>query len=418
MITETANLEQTLNGSSESSEVKLNGKIELKIGRHNKIYVGRQFVQGFIKIERSQITIDGGNALIEAELDECITNDCCLFYLTPSASGVRFVNLNLNIKIKNAHTAKHFYAFYNTAYGVSFENCHINVYADKQVNAAVIYNNGNYDSHFDTRADNLIVSNCQLRVECYAEEYPLECEIYGLYNYYANSISVHDTYIYATNRGDGGRQKAVGVFTIGRFGRFVGNNIKSNCGHGEGTEKEHAHAYGMINYGWHTLISANNIVAEWSGMSVGLEERGLYVEVETNKILATHAIYGTSVRLHGEACILRGNVITSTSRNARLIEVEQGSCIISGNILGQFRPEGDAITGCGIYCVQEDLTQNIITENIIRFTPDCGILYLPKNAIIEKNILQSFPQAVERAGKENRELIERLDTNKITSIKV
>lgn len=411
-------LEQLINGAPDSSEVKLNGKIELKISKNNKFYVGRQFVQGFIKIERQQLTIDGANASIEVELDECISTDCCLFYITPSAGKTRFVNLNLNIKVKNGHTSHWFYAFYNTAYGVSFENCHVNIYAEKQVNLAVIYNNGNYDSHFDTRADNVVISNCQLKAECYAEEYPLECAVYGLYNYYANSISVHDNYIIAVNRGDGERQKAVGMFVIGRFGRFVGNNVKSNCGHGDGTEKEHAHAYGMINYGWHSLISANNFVAEWAGRSVGLDECGLYVEVVNNKILATHTIYGTSVRLHGEACILRGNVITSTSRNARLIEIEQGSCIVSGNILGQFRPEGDSKTGCGIYCIADDLPTNIITENIIRFTPDCGILYLPSNALIKDNVLQSNPTAIERAGRENRELIARLDTSRIESIKL
>lgn len=126
-------LEQLINGAPNSSEVKLNGKIELKISKNNKFYVGRQIVQGFIKIGRQQLTIDGANASIEVELDECINTDCCLFYVTPSAGKTRFVNLNLNIKVKNGHTSHWFYAFYNTAYGVSFENCHVNIYAEKQV---------------------------------------------------------------------------------------------------------------------------------------------------------------------------------------------------------------------------------------------------------------------------------------------
>lgn len=417
-MSETSELESQINKAS-AREVKLSGQIELKIGKGNRYYIGRQFVQGFIKIERPDITIDGSDAQIDVELEESMNSNCCLFYITPSAGGVRFVNLNIKIRIKNEHTSHQFYGFYNTAYGVSFENCRIGITSDKQVNMAVIYNNGNYDSHFDTRADNLIISNCNLKAECLSEEYPLECAVYGFYNYFANSISVHDSHIYAVNKGNGERQKAVGVFTAGRFGRFVGNNIKSHCTHGEGTEKEHAHAYGMINHGWHTLISANNIVAEWAGMSVGLEEGGLYTEVETNKILATHTIYGRSVRLLAEACILRGNVITSTSRNARLIEIENGLCVISGNILGQFRPEGDFISGCGIYCIKEGIEPNIITENIIRFIPDCGILYLPENAIIEKNHIQpQYSTTAKIAGKENRKVIDQLDAGRIHSITV
>ncbi len=411
----TTEFEQLI-GNSDRREVKLNGNLDIKISRSNKLYVGRQFVQGYIKIERAGITIDGANATINVELDDCVTNDCSLFYLTPSATGVRFVNLNLNITVNNEHTAHKFFAFYNTAYGVSFENCHVTIQTDRQIDLAVIYNNGNYDYHLDTRADNLVVSNCQLKAECNAEEYPLSCEVYGLYNYYANSISVHDSYIHTVMRGDGEKQRAVSVYTNGRFGRFVGNNIKSNCCHPDGVKKEQAHAYGFIDSGWHNIISANNIVAEWAGRCVGLEELGLYAEIETNKIHSTHTIYGTSVILSGEASLLRGNAITSTGRNTRLVEIKSGPCIVSGNVLGELRMAEELVTSCGIYCVAEDIPQNIITENIIRYVQDCGILYLPSNAVIERNFMQPETKAILRAGKERRDLIALFDPSRICSI--
>ena len=92
----------------------------------------------------------------------------------------------------------------------------------------------------ETRADNLVISNSFVKVECLAEEYPKESTVYGFYNNLANSVSMQNTYIYAINRGDGNRQKAVGVYTNGRFGRFVGNNIKAN---GTLVSKRSKHTY-------------------------------------------------------------------------------------------------------------------------------------------------------------------------------
>lgn len=415
-MTDITELERLIDNSSDNSGIKLEGKIKIKIGKSGKMYVGRQFVQGFIKIERPGVTIDGAGAEIEVELCDCVTNDCALFYLTPAARSVRFVNLNLTVTVNNVHTDKHFYAFYNTAYGVSFENCRVEIRADRQVNLAAVYNNGNYDSHLDSRADNIIISNSQIKAECRAEEYPYECEAYGVYNHYANSISVHDSYIRTDMHGDGGRQKAVGVYTDGRFGRFVGNNIKANCAHPEGLDKDRAHAYGFIDAGRQNMLSVNNIVAEWAGMCVGLEERGQYAEIETNKIHSTHTVYGRSVRLCGEASVLRGNVITTTGRNARLVEIEQGPNIISGNVLSVFRAPEEMVTSCGIYCTADELPQSIITENMFGNITDCAILYVPSNAVIERNFMHPETKAVLRAGGERRELIALFDPSRISSI--
>ena len=152
--------------------------------------------------------------------------------------------------------------------------------------------------------------------------FPKENAVYGIYNNLANSISVQNTYVYAVTRGDGERQKAAGVYTNGRFGRYVGNNIKANGTHNIGKQKEQAHAYGFINEGLYTLITSNNIVGEWAGLCVGLENRGEYTVVSSNKILSTHTICGRSIRNYGNNSSIEGNILTSTSRNARLLEQE------------------------------------------------------------------------------------------------
>ena len=99
---------------------------------------------------------------------------------------------------------------------------------------------------------------------------------------------MQNTFFYATNQGESERQKAVGIYPNGRFGRFVGNNVKANGTHNIGKQKEQAHAFGFIDEGLHSIVKSNNLVGEWAGMCVGLENKGKYALISSNKILATH----------------------------------------------------------------------------------------------------------------------------------
>ena len=67
------------------------------------------------------------------------------------------------------------------------------MYTAKQLNLVGVYNNGNLDTHMETRADNLVIDNSLIKVECRTEEFNMECIVHGLYNYLANSISVQNT---------------------------------------------------------------------------------------------------------------------------------------------------------------------------------------------------------------------------------
>lgn len=242
--------EMQINQAESDKEVRLNGKVYWEVKTGNTFTIGRNCMKGVISISRSGVVIDGSNAEIEAEIEDSTGSDWGLFFIQPSARNVTLKNFTLRIRLHNPeHSTRIFSAIYNTAFGLKIENCSIEIYSDKQINLSGIYNNGNLDTHMETRADNLVISNSFVKVECLAEEYPKESTVYGFYNNLANSVSMQNTYIYAINRGDGNRQKAVGVYTNGRFGRFVGNNIKANGTHNIGKQKEQAHVFGFINEG-------------------------------------------------------------------------------------------------------------------------------------------------------------------------
>lgn len=410
-------LEQRINDIGSGNEIKLSGKIKLSIDRSGNFTVGRLCVKGLIQIMRPDITINGEDCEIEVDIDDCTTSDWSLFFVHPMARNVQFKNLSIKVRIRNPeHTTRRFSLIYNTAYGLKLHNCQIEMYSDKQINMAGIYNNGNLDTHMETRADNLVVDNCLLKVECRASEFIKECTVYGVYNYLANSISMQNTFIYATNKGNGERQKAVGVYTNGRFGRFIGNNIKANASHNVGREKEQAYAFGFINEGLYSIISSNNIVGEWAGMSVGLENRGDYAIIIGNKILSTHTICGRSIRNYGNNTSIEGNVITSTSRNARLIEHVSHNCLIGRNIMEVLMAQSECRSGCGIYAIGENCIENIISENIIRNVADCAIFADGSVGSVSDNIVSSFKETIRRAGTENSYLFNKLDERNIQSI--
>ncbi len=406
------------NGNREGNEVKLHGKIHVQVNKGGSFTVGTVCIKGVIRITRPNIVIDGSDAELEAEVDDCTTSDWALFLIQPGARNVQFKNINLRVHIRNPYAStRRFSLFYNTAYGVKFENCHMEVHSDRQINLIGIYNNGNLDTHMETRADNLVINDCFIKAECWAEEFSKECRVYGLYNNLANSISVQNTFLYATNRGEGEKQSAIGVYTNGRFGRFVGNNIKANGCHNKGMEKEQAHAYGFINEGLYSLISSNNIVGEWGGRCVGLETSGEYTIISGNKILSTHTICGRSVVSRGNCSEIAGNVFTSTSRNARLIEHDAENCIISQNMMEVLMASEECRSGCGIYAIGENTRGNSITENMIRNVRDAGLFISREAGTVQNNMVYSYPQTVRQAYSDDAILRDRLDERHIRSIR-
>lgn len=410
-------LEQLLKTEKSGRMIWLKGDYKLNLSQGQSFTIGKMCMKGLLNIREADLVIDGSDAVLEAEVEDSTGSDWALIFVHPSARNVTLRNLYMRISVKNpSHSQRMLSAIYNTAFGLKMENCRIEMQSDKQIMLAGIYNNGNLDTHLETRADNLVIDNSFIKISCLAEEFPKENAVYGIYNNLANSISVQNTYVYAVTRGDGERQKAAGVYTNGRFGRYVGNNIKANGTHNIGKQKEQAHAYGFINEGLYTLITSNNIVGEWAGMCVGLENRGEYTVVSSNKILSTHTICGRSIRNYGNNSSIEGNILTSTSRNARLLEQEAKNCIITGNIMEVLMAREECQSGCGIYAGSEEATGNLISGNVIRNVSDCGIYAVSGAGILKDNIVNSYEGTIEYGSPRNLALAERLDEGRICSI--
>ena len=401
-------IQEQINQKDRPLRVELEGTIRLNVRKEATIYIGKQFVKGTIVIERPRVTIDGTNALLEVNVESCSQTDCSLFCVMPSAYDVRLLNLTIDVTFPACPDLPHMFSvIYNAAFGLQMENCRIRVRSQAQTDFAIVYNNGNLDTHMGTRADNLVVSNCYLEAVCNPDSPSKSYMIYGLYNNLANSIVMHDTHIFVSCKGNGEKQRAVGLYTSGRFGRFVGNNIKANGTHNVGKEREQSYVTGVINEGLHNIFTANNIVAEWAGKAVAFENDGAYAEISSNKLLATHTINGITLFSKGDSSIVQANVIVSTSRNAKLIILGCNYSIIGKNILDIFMARTECRSGCGIQMLP--LAEgNIISENMIHNLFDCGIFVKKeKNVLLQNQFLNceknhSFDSSIEEKLDERR----------------
>jgi regulator of extracellular matrix RemA (YlzA/DUF370 family) len=415
-----AKLESLINSANEFDEIKLEGEIRLSLSKSNTFVVGKNYSKNIVTITKPNITIDGSGAKIIFEAEENIDTDVNVFFLTGTAKNVQLKNINIECILKAKPTGRQVSAICNTAYGLKVNNSRITMRSDNQISLIGIYNNGNLDTHMETRADNLVIDNCYINTAAYTETFEKESNVYGIYNNLANSISVQNTFIYSTNKGNGERQTATGIYTNGRFGRFIGNNIKANGTHNVGKLKEQAYVTGMVNDGLYNIISSNNIVGEWAGNSVGLLNKGEYAKINGNKILSTHTIKGRSVINISSNCVIDGNILTSTSRNPRLLEFSGQNCIVTNNYLRALLGWTDLRSSCGIYINGDYTENNMITNNIIQNVCDVGIFNLSeKNNRIDNNMITPQPdwkELINQCGRENVSMFGKLDENNILSI--
>ena len=399
-------------------EVKLNGEIRLKVPEKSSFVMGKSFSQSLISVTKPEVTIDGANCAVFLEIDTPIITDLNVIYISSAAKNTVIKNLKIFVHSKVPESVRRIVGIYNLAYGVKIINCRIEIISDNQSNLTGIYNNGNLDTHLETRADNLTVNDSYIKTQV-LNSGKNNSKTCGIYNNLANSILVNNTFVYSHNIGCGENQEAVGIYTDGRFGRFTGNNIKANGSHNTGKQKEQAFAYGFVNNGVYSIISSNNIVGEWGGMCVGLENRGNYLKADGNKILSTHTIKGRSVRNYADNCVYNGNIITSTSRNPRLFEHNGCNCIISNNFMSGLLDLPDALSGCGIYAAGEDISNNIISGNIIQSVCDCGIFASPDAGIIKDNYMAGLSADngyLVLSDTKNKSMAERLSESGINSI--
>ena len=210
----------------------------------------------------------------------------------------------------------------------------------------------------------------------------------------------------------------MGIYTSGKFGRFIGNNVKASGRHPKAMLREKAHAIGFVNKGEYSLISSNNIVGERGGFCAGVDNYGKFTRIGGNKILATHAIIGSSVRNKANDTVIDSNVITSTCRHAKLIEHIASDSIITGNYIRVLLNRPQEITGCGIYAIGDKVRNNIISGNHIRQILNCGIFADTNCGVVDStNIVFSYNGNIAKATrKEHPEFIEMFNEANVVSL--
>jgi len=414
----TTDIQKIIDSAKLVSEVRVEGEIDLEMPKSTSFYVGKNFSKSLITITKPNITLDFSDAIVRMNITEPLDTDLNIFFVSSMAKSVEIKNLKLYVYLNIPATARQIVGLYNTAYSLKLNNCYMEIVSENQSNPVGVFNNGNLDTHMETRADNLVIANSCIRVQI-VQSGMKDSVVYGIYNNLANSISLQNTFVYSTNIGGGKNQSAIGVYTNGRFGRYIGNNIKANGSHNTGTLKEQAYAYGFVNEGLYNLIESNNIVGEWGGQCVGLENKGDFAKVSGNKILATHTIKGRSVRNYANDSIFDGNILTSTSRNPRLFEQEGSNCIITNNMMQGLQLPSTYQSSAGIYAVAESAAENLISQNIIKNVCDCGIFAHKNIGQVQNNIITTYAESygfVKQGLKTDEQLANKLDESRIHSI--
>ena len=379
-------LESNINNSLEKV-VKLNGNLTYDIDY--KQYKNKVFpFNGLIDINHSNVIIDGSNSTIKINIYNLDSNDYALFYIHADASNVEIRNLNIQVKIINdCHINGRFMLIFNTARYFRLINSNIRLESEKQANLFAVYNYSNSFTNTGSIADDMLVDNNIIDVYCKTNEYPNACSCYGVYNDLANTINVTNNHIYSTLNGNCYKQQAVGVYTSGCYGRFIGNNIKASGLHPEGLELEQASSYGLINDGHRNIITSNNVIAEWSGKAIGIENRGEETLINSNKILSTHTVFGRCIRNYNSRVTIDSNMLLTTSKNARIVEHIGCNSIINNNIMRVSISKEEAQSGCGIYAANEYNKSNTIMGNIIINTKTCGLFINNDIGIVKDNHL-------------------------------
>lgn len=368
-------IEKLINSCDDYDTVAFEGVFRFESDNKRSILLGLQSVQSALFITKPNIFLDFSNSKIFFDV-KSIKNKLAFFYFHTTARKVKLKGLDLTINYIGEACDSTVHGIYNNSYCLSIDDCRIEILSKVQVNAVGIYNYGGIDTHLRTKADNLSVTKCRLGVNISPSDsdlsnLELDCEAYGIYNFFANSILVSDTFIEVRNRGVGERQKSIGIFNKGRFCRFSSDNIKANGTHNEGRELKKACAVGMIDEGMYSLISNCNIVGEWGGSCIGLHVKGVFSNIVGNKILSTHTIDGITVKIEGNKTILSDNILTSTSRNARIIYSVGDIVTISGNLMEVLMDRNSCESGVGIYI--ENAQSAIISDNQLHNIKNCGI---------------------------------------------
>lgn len=410
-------LEEELNSVEECSTIYFDNSFTFHLTEGKRFLVGARAILSIISIRKRDLTIDGQGNRITVYCSHAWANDISFIHICQEALGVNIRNLIINFVYEGENTSKKVIAVRNNAYGVKINGCKICMESKTQISFTVIQNDRNVETVFDREGDNFVVEDCDIRIRCNPTTHELKTYCCGIYNDLPNSMSVEGNYIYIMANGIGMEQRSVGIYNNGRFVRIVNNNIKANGYHMEGTGDKHTYVIGVHNEGEYLLFSANNCIAEWAGKAIGLLNVGQYCSFTGNKFIGTHAIYGISVHNEGVLCTYVGNLVTSTSRNPRLIINRADNVSINSNILKGFFYLPDCQSGCGML-FEKSKHCNAVGNQIFG-VKNCGIYLRASEVAVMNNEIESQKSNwafVEVADENDLEISSAIDENKIHSI--
>ena len=366
-----------------------------------------------LRILASNVHIDARNAEIKIEQMANSKNDTVV-HICPGSRNVHINGLYIKYTSIGDNTEKDFSIIKNCGINTTIENCVLDVSLNHQENIIGIFNDGEYG--IGKQGEGLQVYNNRIYIYQKAAAYTIPSTSYGIYNKEGRCFCSKSNYLFIQNDGVGEHQRAIGIYNSGDSSVVDNNNIKGNGSHNVGTLVNKCHAYGAVDDSNNSTWCNNNIVGEWGGFCCGIQCNGKHTKVCHNKILATHTIKGSTVLLHGDHSDIYGNVITSTSRNPRLIEIKGRHCRVYENLLDAVLGTWDVyISACGIYVNKAEDCR--ISNNAIMVLKDCGIYCDECDVqIVNNDILENIynPDYCKISDNGNKALSELLDESKIT----
>ena len=159
------NLQKEIDKAKIFSEVKLAGEIDLELPKSASFYVGNNFSKSLVTVTKQNITLDFSEAIVRARVTDSLDTDLNIFFVSSMAKNVEIKHLKMFIYLESAVTGRQIVGIYNTSYGLKLNNCYIEVVSENQSNLVGVFNNGNLDTHMETRADNLVIANSHIKVQ-------------------------------------------------------------------------------------------------------------------------------------------------------------------------------------------------------------------------------------------------------------
>lgn len=385
-----------------------------------KIYLEGSFMLSFndisneIHISAPNLTVDASRAVFYVNQNFKPGKSCAIIHIDSGASNFCLTGLKLNYRYCSLPCRELVSAVITQAENTLIEKTELNMSAQERISLAGILNSAGAQA----QTHGLTVRDCRINLSCLSDNAALSGFVCGIINRGGKGMSCKDNYIFAQNKGNGEGHFAIGIYNSGSEALLDNNNIKANGSHNLGFELEQCRACGAMDAGSGSVWSYNNIVGEWGGECSAFICEGENIRITGNKLLGTHTIKGRTVKIKGNGCTLDHNIITTTSRNPRLIEVTGADAVIASNmldaVLGQW---WDYFSACGIYF--DKAANGRAENNHIMILKNCGIFLNNCEAVLKNNTIMpnnAFADYLPTADNSSARMLDILDERRIRSI--